>query len=80
MKFKIKNPERFYFEPKELLVNLITMYSNMSHLEDFKQYVVRDGRSYSEETFEKALKILNSTKKSVNVDHDNKVKFEGLCK
>jgi len=56
------------------------MYANMSHLDAFKQYVVRDGRSYSVETFEKAVKIINSTKKSVNVDHDNKLKFEGLAK
>ena len=80
LKFKIKNPERFYFEPKELLVNLITMYANMSHLEAFRNYVVRDGRSYSNETFEKAVKILNSTKKSVNVDSDNQKKFEELAK
>ena len=30
LKFKIENPERFHFEPKGLLVNLITMYANMS--------------------------------------------------
>jgi len=35
LKFKIKNPERFNFEPKEILVNLIVMYSNMSQLEKF---------------------------------------------
>ena len=65
LKFKIKNPERFYFEPKELLVNLITMYANMGHIQAFKENVVKDDRSYSDETFAKALKILNSTKKSI---------------
>lgn len=78
LKFKIKNPERFHFEPKELLINLITMYANMGHIERFRANVVRDGRSYSNETFEKAVKIINSTKKSVNIDGDAKEKFEKL--
>jgi ubiquitin conjugation factor E4 B len=79
LKFKIKNPERFYFEPKELLVNLVTMYANMAHLEIFRNNVVKDGRSYSNDTFEKAVKILNSTKKSITVDPENKEKFETLA-
>jgi ubiquitin conjugation factor E4 B len=36
LKFKIKDPERFNFEPKNLLVNIITMYSNMCKLEKFR--------------------------------------------
>lgn len=68
LKFKIKNPERFSFEPKQLLVNLITMYANMSHLSKFRDSVIKDGRSYSNETFEKAVKILNSTKKNIHMD------------
>lgn len=35
LKFKIKNPERFHFEPKELLINIIAMYANMGHLKNF---------------------------------------------
>jgi len=68
LKFKIKNPERFHFEPKELLVNIITMYSNMSVLQRFKENVIADGRSYQDETVDKAVKILNSTKKNINID------------
>ena len=68
MKFKIKNPERFHFEPKELLVNIITMYSNMSVLQRFKENVIADGRSYQDETVDKAVKILNSSKKNINID------------
>lgn len=79
LKFKIKDPERFHFEPKELLVNIITMYSNMSKLEKFKQNVVKDGRSYSDVTFEKAVKILNSSKKSIAIDHEKKENFEVLA-
>jgi len=68
LKFKIKNPERFHFEPKELLVNIITMYSNMSVLQRFKENVIADGRSYQDETVDKAVKILNSSKKNINID------------
>lgn len=78
LKFKIKNPERFYFEPKGLLVNLVTMFSNMAHYEKFRENVVMDARSYSDETFAKAAKILNSAQKNVAVDEDVKSKFEIL--
>lgn len=78
LKFKIKDPERFYFEPKNLLVNLVTMYANMAHFEKFRENVVLDARSYSDETFAKAVKILNSSKKNVAVDEEVKSKFEIL--
>lgn len=78
LKFKIKNPERFYFEPKELLINLVTMYANMAHLDKFRENVILDARSYSDETFAKALKILNSAKKNVGVAAEVKEKFEVL--
>ena len=68
LKFKIKSPERFHFEPKELLINLIAMYVNMGHLEKFRQNCVTDARSYSDETFEKAVSIVASSKKNVQVD------------
>ena len=78
LKYKIKNPERFYFEPKEMLVNLITMYANMSEVNNFKELVVSDGRSYSNETFEKTVGILNSQKKGILVDYEAKEKFEAM--
>ena len=68
LKFKIKDPERFHFEPKSLLVNIISMYANMSMLDKFKENIVKDGRSYSDETFEKAVKILSSGKKNIAID------------
>jgi len=54
------------------------MYANMGHHEKFRVNVVKDGRSYSNETFEKAVKILNSTKKHIAVMPENKEKFEKL--
>jgi|TARA_B110001450_G_C17214174_1_gene316677 hypothetical protein len=54
------------------------MYANMSHLESFRANVVSDGRSYSDETFEKAAKILNSSKKGVQVSGESIEKFGTL--
>ena len=80
LKFKIKNPERFHFEPRTLLSNIITMYTNMQKFDEFKQHIVNDGRSYSDETFEKAVKILNSTTKSIVIDPEIKERFESIAK
>lgn len=77
LRFKIKNPERFYFEPKELLANLIQMYVNMGGLHEFHVNVVSDERSYSNETFTKASKIL-SRGSGIGVDADVQEKFEQL--
>jgi hypothetical protein len=41
------------------------MYSNMSIEDAFLRWVVLDTRSFKIETFEKAVKILNSPKKGV---------------
>lgn len=79
LKFKIKNPERFHFEPKPLLANIITMYTNMQKFDEFKQHIVNDGRSYSDETFEKAVKILNNTTKQIVLDPEIKEKFEAIA-
>ena len=54
------------------------MYANMAHFEKFRENVVLDARSYSDETFAKAVKILNSSKKNVAVDEEVKSKFEIL--
>ena len=50
----------------------------MAHFEKFRDNVVIDARSYSDETFAKAVKILNRTANSVAVDEDTKEKFEIL--
>lgn len=44
------------------------MYANMGGIEEFQKYVVADGRSYSDETFAKSLKIIQDPKKGVNCD------------
>lgn len=73
---KVNQPERFNFEPRTLLTNILTMYANMSNEEVFLKNVVNDARSYKDETFEKAVRIINNTKKGITLDADRKEKFE----
>ena len=57
------------------MVNLTTMYANMGDQEKFRQNVILDQRSYSDETFEKTCKILASTKKNVVINPEVREKF-----
>jgi len=36
LKIKINKPERFYFQPKELLIDIVTMYGNMMDYNVFR--------------------------------------------
>lgn len=51
----------------------------MSNLEKFRENVVLDGRSYSDELFAKAIKIIKSDKKGIMVDQDHVQNFETLA-
>lgn len=55
------------------------MYSNMGHIDKFRESVIKDDRSYSNETFKRAVNIINSAKKGVFVDQVCKEKFEKLA-
>lgn len=52
------------------------MYANMSSYDQFKKNVVSDDRSYSNETFDQALKVITSTNKNIPVDADHAQKFQ----
>ena len=55
---KVQNPEKYYFDPKSLLNNLLCIFLNLSHRDEFIQAVAKDGRSYQAEIFYKAASIL----------------------
>jgi hypothetical protein len=55
------------------------MYVNMGDKEKFRQNVILDERSYSDETFEKTGKILTSTKKNVVINPEIREKFIALA-
>jgi ubiquitin conjugation factor E4 B len=55
---KVREPEKYNFDPKRLLSELIDVYLNLRHQPAFLTAVARDGRSYSQDTMEKATLIL----------------------
>lgn len=54
---KVKNPEKYKFEPRVLLGDILQVFLNLSDQPDFIVAVASDGRSYSRELFERAAKI-----------------------
>lgn len=55
---KVQNPEKFRFNPKQLLSDIIQVYLNLSDQGEFARGVAADGRSYRKELFEQAIEIL----------------------
>ncbi|KAI0770227.1 ubiquitin elongating factor core-domain-containing protein [Fomes fomentarius] len=55
---KVQNPEKFRFNPKQLLSDIIQVYLNLSDQGEFARGVAADGRSYRKELFEQAAEIL----------------------
>ncbi|KAI8804051.1 ubiquitin elongating factor core-domain-containing protein [Cladochytrium replicatum] len=67
---KVKNPEKYRFNPKNLLNELIDVYMHLSHRTEFVSGVAKDGRSYKKELFARASGILlkNGLKNQGEVD------------
>ena len=54
----VKNPEKYKFNPRRLLGDLVDVYLNLSDQGAFARAVAGDGRSYRKELFQQAAKIL----------------------
>ncbi|KZT65802.1 hypothetical protein DAEQUDRAFT_746846 [Daedalea quercina L-15889] len=54
---QVKNPEKYKFNPKQLLSDIIDVYLNLSDQGEFVRAVAADGRSYRKELFERAAGI-----------------------
>lgn len=55
---KVKEPEKYDFDPKKTLADICEVYAHLSKEEAFVQAVARDGRSFDKKYFEKAKQIL----------------------
>lgn len=55
---KVKEPEKYEFDPKRTLGDLCVVYCNLSTQEEFVRAVARDDRSFDLRYFEKAHDIL----------------------
>lgn len=53
----VQNPEKYKFNPKQLLSDILQVYLNLSDQGEFAQAVAADGRSYRKELFERAAGI-----------------------
>ncbi|KIY63497.1 hypothetical protein CYLTODRAFT_493873 [Cylindrobasidium torrendii FP15055 ss-10] len=54
---RVKNAEKYRFNPKVLLADVLQVFINLSDQEEFVKAVANDGRSYSKDLFEKAADI-----------------------
>ncbi len=54
---KVSDPEKFKFNPKQLLSDLLQVYLNLSDQGEFARAVAADERSYRKELFEQAAGI-----------------------
>ncbi|KAF8517435.1 ubiquitin elongating factor core-domain-containing protein [Hysterangium stoloniferum] len=54
---KVKNPEKYRFNPRELLSDILQVFLNLSDQSDFVRAVAGEGRSYRKELFERAAGI-----------------------
>jgi len=60
---KVSNPEKYNFEPRKLLVDIISIFLNFSLCpgkhDAFLEAVVKDERSYKPEVFRRAVRLLS---------------------
>ncbi|KAI0789740.1 ubiquitin elongating factor core-domain-containing protein [Abortiporus biennis] len=54
---RVSNPEKYKFNPKQLLSDILEVYLNLSDQGEFARAVAGDGRSYKKELFERAAGI-----------------------
>lgn len=55
---RVRNPEKYRFNPKALLSEITDVYLNLSNSIQFVEAVARDGRSYKPELFQKLQAVL----------------------
>ncbi len=54
---KVQNPEKYRFNPKKLLSELVEIFNNLSHRSEFIEAVAADGRSFDSAVFKRAIGI-----------------------
>lgn len=72
---KVQNPEKYNFDPKALLSAIVGIFLNMSQHTDFILAVVRDGRSYKKENFDRTCSILQKFSMRSSQDIEQLVDF-----
>ncbi|KAF8541369.1 ubiquitin elongating factor core-domain-containing protein [Trichophaea hybrida] len=55
---RVRDPKKYKFDPRALLVDIASIYINLCHKKPFIEAIARDGRSYKPEIFVRALGFL----------------------
>lgn len=74
LKLKIKNMRDYGFDPKFILVSLVSIYVSFSEYKEFLELVVKDERSYKIGNFEKVKSI--QTRGKITIPYESFEKFE----
>eukprot|EP01117_Protostelium_nocturnum_P008562 TRINITY_DN3077_c0_g1_i1.p1 TRINITY_DN3077_c0_g1~~TRINITY_DN3077_c0_g1_i1.p1 ORF type:complete len:974 (-),score=379.97 TRINITY_DN3077_c0_g1_i1:61-2982(-) len=69
---KVKDPSRFFFDPRYLLRKLIEIYLNFAEFDEFVQEVVNDGRSFGMQKFKQ---IIVTLRKNHLLPEENIIQF-----
>lgn len=71
IKLKVRNPEKYRFEPKSLLSTIADVYLNLRSKKSFINAIAKDGRSYKKDLFIRATQIFKkySTKSLDDIDN-----------
>jgi len=77
LELKVREPERFHFDPRYLLKKLIEIYLNFAEFEQFTNEVVKDGRSFGMGVFHRVIYIL---RKNNMLPEDTMMEFEMFVK
>ena len=56
---KVSNPEKYRFDPKKLLGELVSIFLHLMHRHEFVSSVAKDGRSYNKSIFMRVSGILS---------------------
>ena len=72
-KMKTKNPKKYKFQPKKILLKICECYLNLSGHSQFVESVAKDERSFKKEIFFSAVEILLN-KKMWSLNHISRFK------
>ncbi|KAJ0124691.1 ubiquitin elongating factor core [Diaporthe amygdali] len=65
---KVDNPDKYHFNAKTLLPDLVDIFLNLANAQSFVEAVAADGRSYKAATFDRASDIM--TKKALKAPEE----------
>lgn len=67
---RVKNPEKYRFDPRKLLSDILQVFLNLSDQEPFIKAVAGEGRSYRKELFDRAMGIARRRLGSLKTDEE----------